>query len=83
MFHSDAFDEGLLDELAELRGKLGPVTCDFFAEEHRGELANVWGFCGAKVVNQSRNHLRILSQTLDLLLRLSPGIIVRHQELNQ
>ena len=69
--------------MPKLRGKLGPVASDLLAEEHSGELANIGGFSSAKMMNQSWNHLRILRQTLNLLLSLPASVVVRHQELNQ
>lgn len=83
MFEGDAFNEGVLDELTELRGELGPVAGDLLAEEHSRELAHIGGLGRAEVVDQGRNHLRILGQPLNLVLRLPPCIVVRHQELNQ
>lgn len=83
MLHGDALDEGLLDELLELRGELGPVAGDLLAEEDGGELADVGGLGGAEVLDQRRNHQWILGQPLNLLLRLPPGVVVRHQELYQ
>lgn len=69
--------------LLKLRRKLGPMSGDPFAEEDGGELADVGSFGGAEVLNEGGNNLRILGETLDLILRLSPGIIVRHEELDQ
>lgn len=51
MFQGDAFDEGLLDELAEVWGELGPVAGDLLAEEHSGELTHIGGLGGAEVVD--------------------------------
>lgn len=83
MLQSDALYEGVLDELLRLWGKLRPVAGDLLAEENRGELADVGCLGRAEVLDESWDHLWILRQPLNLLLRLPPRVIVRHQELNQ
>lgn len=82
MLHGDALNEGLLDEVLELRRELGPVAGDLLAKEDGGELADVGGLGGAEVLDEGGDHLRILGQPLYLLLRLPPGVVVRHQELD-
>lgn len=64
-------------------GQLGPMAGDLLAEEDGGELADVGALGGAEVVDERRHHLRVLRQPLYLLLRLPPGVVVRHQELDQ
>lgn len=59
------------------------MSGDSFAEENGGELADVGCFSGAEMLNQSGNNLRIFGKTLDLILSLTPSIIVRHEELDQ
>ena len=78
MFHCDAFNEGLLDKLLNLRSKFSPVTSDLLPQEDGGELADVGGLGGAEVLNQSRDDLQILCQSLNLLLRLPPCVVVWH-----
>lgn len=83
MLHGDGFNEGLLNELFELGRELGPVAGDLLAEEDGGELADVGGFGGAHVLNEGGNHLGVLGQTLNLVLGLTAGVVVGHEELNQ
>ncbi|RYQ82842.1 hypothetical protein Ahy_B10g101402 [Arachis hypogaea] len=83
VLHGDAVDEGLLDELLELRRELGPVAGDLLAEEDGGELADVGGLGGTEVVNEGGDHLGVLSEALDLVLCLTAGVVVGHEELNQ
>lgn len=83
MLHSNALNEGLLNKLFKLGRELGPVTRDLLAKQHGGQLSDVGGLGGAQMLNQGRNHLRVLSQPLNLVLRLTPGIVVGHQELNE
>lgn len=83
MLHGDALNEGLLDEVLELRRELGPVAGDLLAEKNGGQLADVGSLGGAEVLNESGDHLRVLGQPLNLVLRLPPGVVVRHQELYQ
>lgn len=59
------------------------MSGDLLAEEHGGELADVGSLGGAEMLHERRDHLWVLRQTLYLLLRLPPGIVVRHQELYQ
>lgn len=66
-----------------MRGELGPVAGDLLAEEDGGELADVGGLGGAHVVNERGDRLRVLQQPPDLILRLPPGVVVRHLELDQ
>lgn len=66
-----------------MRWKLWPVGGDLLAEEHGGELADVGGLGGAEVVDERRHHLRVAGQPPDLLLRLPPRVVVRHQELDK
>lgn len=82
MLQGDAIDEGGFDGLAEVGGELGPVAGDLLAEEDGGELADVGGLGGAKVVDEGGDDLRVLGQPLDLLLRLPPCVVVRHQKLD-
>lgn len=56
---------------------------DLLAEENGGELTDVRGLGGAEVVDQRRNHLRVLGQSLNLILSLAAGVVVWHEELNQ
>lgn len=83
MLHSDALNERLLNEVFELGRELRPVAGDLLAEEHGGELPDVGGLSGAKMLNESRHHLGVLGQALYLLLRLTSSVVVRHQELYQ
>ena len=83
VLHCDAVDEGLLDELLDVGGELGPVAGDLLAEEDGGELADVGGLGGAEVVDEGGDDLGILREALDLVLGLTAGVIVGHQELNQ
>lgn len=83
MLHGDAVDKGLLDEEFDVGREFGPMTGDLLAEEDGGELADIGGFGSAEVVNESRNHLRVLGETLDLVLGLTAGIVIGHEELNQ
>lgn len=83
MLHGDALNEGLLDEVLELGSELCPMAGDFLPEKNGGELANVGSLGGAEVLYECGDHLRVLSQPLYLVLRLPPGVVVRHQELYQ
>lgn len=83
MLHGDALDERLFDKLAELGRQLGPVAGDLLAEENGGELTDVGGFGGAEVVDESRHHLRVFGQPLNLILGLAAGVVVRHEELDK
>lgn len=83
MLQGDTLYEGVLDELLRLRGELGPVASDLLAEEDGRELADVGCLGRAEVLDEGGDHLRILRQPLNLLLGLPPGVIIRHQELNQ
>lgn len=81
VLEGDAVYEGLLDGEFEGGGELGPMAGDLLAKEDGGELADVGGLCGAEVVDEGGHNSRVLGQALDLLLRLPPGVVVRHQEL--
>jgi|APAra0007618328_1042625.scaffolds.fasta_scaffold00978_1 hypothetical protein len=69
--------------LFKLRRKLSPMSGNPFAEENGGELADVGGFSGAEMLNESGNNLRIFGKTFDLILCLTPSIVVWHEELDQ
>lgn len=69
--------------LFKLRRELGPMSGDSFAEEDGRELADVGGFSGAEMLNKSGNNLRIFGKTFDLILCLTPSIIVWHEKLDQ
>jgi hypothetical protein len=47
VFHGDTIDEGLFNDLFNLRREFGPMTGDFFTEEDGGELTDVGGFGSA------------------------------------
>lgn len=83
MLESDGVDEGGLDGGLDVGGKLGPVAGDPLAEEDGGELPDVGGLGGAHVVDERRDRLGIFQEALDLILRLPPGVVVRHLELDQ
>jgi hypothetical protein len=59
------------------------VGGNLLPEEHGGELADVGSFGRAEVVDERGHHLRVARQPPDLLLRLPPRVVVRHQKLDQ
>ena len=54
------------------------MSSDLLAEEHGSKLADVRGFGGAEMLNECRDHLWILGETLYLLFRLAASVVVRH-----
>jgi hypothetical protein len=59
------------------------VGGNLLPEEHGGEMADVGSFGRAEVVDERGHHLRVARQPPDLLLRLPPRVVVRHQKLDQ